>query len=252
MKVQGMSSDGSSAPVAERKDEVKSKGDDYWSEQKKAQFKEMMASDDSAASAAEGKDALKSKLDDYLSNEKKSLFEKMMSLKDESSEKSLGDSQRKDNDLSSMFSSFAKQASSITSSSVNAASQSSPVGNQTELQQLVTSLVDKILVSQPRLDGAHQVILQLNDSVLADTSITLTRDVSGMLFVNIVSSDPLSFRKLMATKDMLEADLDSHEKNAFRVEVSFDGIESAEINNSLGGNAQNSDAVNDDGENNNV
>ena len=63
--------------------------------------------------------------------------------------------------------------------------------------------------------------------MLADTSITLTRDVSGILFVNIVSSNPLFFKKLNATKDMLEADLDSHEKNVFRDEISFDGVESA-------------------------
>ncbi|WP_295362444.1 hypothetical protein [uncultured Succinivibrio sp.] len=217
MRVQGVSSDGSSAPVADSKDDVKTRGDDYWSNQKKEQF------------------------------------EKEMSRKEGSgSDKNNGDSQRKDSDLSSMFSAFAKQASSMTSTSVNAASQNSAVGSQTELQQLVTSLVDKILVSQPRLDGAHQVMLQLNDTVLTNTSITLTRDISGMLFVNIVSSDPLSFKKLMATKDMLEADLDTHEKNAFRVEVSFDGIEADGVHNDIRGQAGNSDAVLKDGENDNV
>lgn len=43
MKVQGMSSDGSSAPVAERKDEVKSKGDDYWSLRNKSLFEKIMS-----------------------------------------------------------------------------------------------------------------------------------------------------------------------------------------------------------------
>ncbi|WP_295354031.1 hypothetical protein [uncultured Succinivibrio sp.] len=217
MRVQGLSSDGSSAPVADSKDDLKTRGDDYWSNQKKEQFEKEMSRKEGAGS-----------------------------------DKNNGDSQRKDSDMSSMFSSFAKQASSMTSSSVNAASQSSSVGTQTELQQLVTSLVDKILVSQPRLDGAHQVMLQLNDTVLTDTSITLTRDVTGMLFVNIVSSDPLSFKKLMATKDMLEADLDTHEKNAFRVEVSFDGIEAEGVHNDIRGLAGNSDAVLKDGENDNV
>ena len=140
----------------------------------------------------------------------------------------------------------------MTAPSVNTSSQLSSVDNPRELQQLVTSLVDKILVSQPRVDGAHQVMLQLNDTVLVDTSITLTRDVSGMLFVNIVSSDPVSFKKLMATKDQLEADLDSHEKNAFRVEVSFNGIESAEVYNDIRDSAGSSDGVINDGEKNDV
>lgn len=218
MRVQGLSSDGSSAPAAESKDDVRNKPNDYWSDQKKAQFEKEMSRKDGAGS-----------------------------------EKNQSDSKNKDSDLSSMFSSFAKQASSLTGSSVNAASQSSSVGSQTELQQLVTSLVDKILVSQPRLDGAHQVMLQLNDSVLSNTSITLTRDISGMLFVNIVSSDPLSFKKLMATKDMLEADLDSHEKNAFRVEVSFDGIEADGVYNDMQQRlASDSEAVLKDGDNDNV
>ena len=217
MRVQGVSGDGSSAPAAESKDDVKTRSNDYWSEQKKE------------------------------------LFEKAMSKKEDAgSEKNQSESKNKDSDLSSMFSSFAKQASSLTSSSANAASQSSSVGSQTELQQLVTSLVDKILVSQPRLDGAHQVMLQLNDTVLTNTSITLTRDISGMLFVNIVSSDPLSFKKLMATKDMLEADLDSHEKNAFRVDVSFDGIEAEGVYNDTGALANERESVLKDGDNDNV
>lgn len=217
MRVQGVSSDGSSAPAVENSNDVKNKGDDYWSNQKKEQFeKEMSRRDDSGA------------------------------------DKNQGESQKRDSDLSSMFSSFAKQASSMTSSSVSASSQTSSVGTQTELQQLVTSLVDKILVSQPRLDGAHQVMLTLNDSVLTNTSITLTRDITGMLFVNIVSSDPLSFKKLMATKDMLEADLDTHEKNAFRVEVSFDGVEADGVYNDARSNAQNSESLLKEEDNNNV
>lgn len=217
MRVQGVSGDGSSAPAAESKDDVKTRGNDYWSEQKKEQFEKAMSNKEDAGA-----------------------------------DKNQGESKNKDSDLSSMFSSFAKQASTLTSSSVNASSQSSSVGSQTELQQLVTSLVDKILVSQPRLDGAHQVMLQLNDTVLANTSITLTRDVSGMLFVNIVSSDPLSFKKLMATKDKLEADLDTHEKNAFRVEVSFDGIEAEGVYNDTGVLANQRDALPEDGDNDNV
>ena len=217
MKVQGISSDGSSATVTDSKDDVRSRNVDYWS------------------------------------NQKKELFEKEMSRKESSgADKNKGESQRKDSDLSSMFSAFAKQASSMTGSSVNAVSQNSSVGSQTELQQLVTSLVDKILVSQPRLDGAHQVMLQLNDSVLANTSITLTRDISGMLFVNIVSSDPLSFKKLMATKDMLEADLDSHEKNAFRVEVAFDGIETDGVHNDIRSQTEHTENNLKDGEHDNV
>lgn len=217
MRVQGVSSDGSSAPAVENSNDVKTKSDDYWSNQKKEQFeKEMSRRDDSGA------------------------------------DKNQGESQKRDSDLSSMFSSFAKQASSMTSSSVSASSQTSSVGTQTELQQLVTSLVDKILVSQPRLDGAHQVMLTLNDSVLTNTSITLTRDITGMLFVNIVSSDPLSFKKLMATKDMLEADLDTHEKNAFRVEVSFDGVEADGVYNDARSNAQNSESLLKEEDNNNV
>ncbi len=184
---------------------------------------------DGSSAVENDKKDVSDKKNDYYSERKKMLFQKEMNKSEVSEQKK--DDKKKDNDLSSMFSSFAKQASSMTSGSSSVGQTSQTAMDRSELSQLCQSLVDKILVSQPRLDGAHQVMLALNNSVLANTNITLTRDVNGMLFVNIVSSDPMSYKKLCATKDMLEAELDSHEKNAFRVEITFDGVETAEVDN---------------------
>ncbi len=164
--------------------------------------------------------------DDYYSEKKKEDFKKEMSRQDGDAKDSKGDSSKKGlSDLSDMFSAFAKQAASQSSGlqsvqQTQAASQNISIS---EIHDLAQALVDKILVSQSRLDGAHQVMLQLNESVLPNTDITLTRDINGMLFVNIVSSDPMAYKKLMATKDVLEAELDSHEENSFRVELSYAG-----------------------------
>ena len=50
MRVQGLSSDGSSAPVADSKDDLKTRGDDYWSNQKKEQFEKEMSRKEGAGS----------------------------------------------------------------------------------------------------------------------------------------------------------------------------------------------------------
>ncbi len=213
----------------------------------------------------EGKNKVSSEKDSFWSEKSKEDFKRVMSgkgdfdlMRDGSSKtfNSLELQGKKENDFSSMFSDFAKQAAMMTSSEgtvgVSKNDAPAPSATRAELQELVNSMVDKILVSQPRVDGAHQVMLKLNDSVLPNTTITLTRDVSGMLFVNIVSSDPVAFKKLMATKDMLEIELDNHEKNAFRVEVSFDGADVDSAYNNMQQTGQNAEDVLMEGDNENV
>ncbi len=191
------------------------------------------SSDNQASSVEDNRSSNKIDHDDYYSEKKKEAFEKEMAKKDGDARNSKGESSQKGlTDLSDMFSAFAKQATAQSSGiqSVQQAQAASQNMSISEIHDLAQALVDKILVSQSRLDGAHQVTLQLNQSVLPNTDITLSRDLNGMLFVNIVSSDPMAFKKLMATKDVLEADLDNHEKNAFRVELSYTGGATDEIN----------------------
>ena len=124
-------------------------------------------------------------------------------------------------DLSSMLASLnlSTQPASPTSQLAETPVTTSP----DELLNLSQTLTDKILVSTNRLDGAHQVMLNLNSDILPNTSITLTRDINGMLFVNIVSADPNVYKKLMETQEFLKESLDQHEVNSFRIEISYDG-----------------------------
>ncbi len=206
MKVQGFSNENQPSQVEDSHSDNKINHDDYYSEKKKEDFKKEMSRKDADGDMARKEGDAKG-------------------FKGDSSQKGLSD-------LSDMFSAFARQAASQTSGlqsvqQTQAASQNISIS---EIHDLAQALVDKILVSQPRLDGAHQVMLQLNESVLPNTDITLTRDINGMLFVNIVSSDPMAYKKLMATKDVLEAELDSHEENSFRVELSYAGAATDGIN----------------------
>ncbi|MBQ9275261.1 MAG: hypothetical protein IJ228_10635 [Succinivibrio sp.] len=118
--------------------------------------------------------------------------------------------------LSAMFSSLMSQSAAPTEAVV----QTAPALDESELQELSDRLVDRILVSEPKLDGSREVRLELqNSNLLRDTSITLMRDLNGMLFVNISSSDAVSLRRLAEARSRLESRLDEQEKGAVRVEV---------------------------------
>jgi len=213
-------------------------------------------SSSSANIAAEEKTKSAQRKDDFWSEKNKEDFKKSMSDDSDKSRdgsKTSEKSEKKDNDLSSMFSDFAKQAAMLSGSGKGAVGANGvDSSTRAELQDLVNKMVDKILVSQPRLDGASQVMLTMSDAILPNTTITLTRDISGMLFVNIVSSDPIAFKKLMSTKDMLETELDSHEKNAFRVEVAFDGIDTESVSADMQQPPKNADDILSEGDNENV
>lgn len=100
-----------------------------------------------------------------------------------------------------------------------------------ELQKLSDSLVSRILVSDKNLSGAEEVRLLLNDSaILKQTEISIRRDLSGMLFVAISSSDNNSYQKLLSTKAILEKQLNNVEKNAVRVDIVYNSEHSSENN----------------------
>ncbi|MCR5536521.1 MAG: hypothetical protein K6F05_03810 [Succinivibrio sp.] len=135
-------------------------------------------------------------------------------------------------DLSSFMSS--SQGQQVQGGTISQMQGTPQVSSPDELLQLAQNLTDKILVSKPDLSGnsAKQVMISVNQQILPNTTISMSRDVNGMLFVSIVSSDPQSYKKLQETQLMLENSLDKHEKSAFRVELSYNGAGSeAEDNN---------------------
>ncbi len=89
-------------------------------------------------------------------------------------------------------------------------------------QKIADDLLERILVSDKKLDGSVEVKLLLNDSsILKQTEISINRDLNGMLFVNISSSDNNSYQKLLSSKAILEKQLNDKEDNPVRVEVVF-------------------------------
>ena len=128
-------------------------------------------------------------------------------------------------DLSSIFSSLNEQTA--VSDTTNVAATSSVSMTSTEIYDLASKLVDKIMVSADNgIDGTRQVMLHVNQSILVDTDITLTRETNGMLMIAISSSDAISYRKLQETTQILEQSLAEHEIGQFRVDVRYTGANS--------------------------
>ncbi len=126
-------------------------------------------------------------------------------------------------DLSSIF-------SSLMSAQPNAPQEPSPAALNTttaeiqsskaEIQQMIDTLVDKILVSDPDNTAGSKIIMQMSsDSAFARTEIVLTRSNDGTLAVVINSGSQEQYRKLNESKEKLESSLQKLEKGVLTITV---------------------------------
>lgn len=79
-------------------------------------------------------------------------------------------------------------------------------------------LVSRILISAPD-SGRAEVRLQVNESVLRGTEISLSRDHSGQLFVKITTNDATSYQTILAARTELTQRLDAKESLPVRIDL---------------------------------
>lgn len=84
---------------------------------------------------------------------------------------------------------------------------------------LLDRLVRQILVSHPGQAGDREVRLTLQDSVLKDTEIRLSRGADGLLSVTLSTGDRDAFQTLVAAQTELKAQLNAHERQEVRLTV---------------------------------
>ncbi len=125
-------------------------------------------------------------------------------------------------DLSSIFSSLMSAQPNTPQEISPAALNTAPEiqGSKTEIQQMIDTLVDKILVSDPNNTAGTKVMLQMSsDSAFARTEIVLTRSNDGTLAVVINSGSQEQYRKLNESKEKLESSLQKLEKGVLTIVV---------------------------------
>jgi len=83
----------------------------------------------------------------------------------------------------------------------------------------VENLLRQILVSPP--DSAHdpEVRLLVQDALLPDTEIRLTRGVDGLLTVTLATGRDDAFQTLVTAQDALRQRLNAHEPQGVRLTV---------------------------------
>lgn len=87
--------------------------------------------------------------------------------------------------------------------------------HDTSLQELTTTLVERILVSDPKYSSGSEVRLLLgqNTGPLNGSEIILRRDLEGMLAVEINCRNKEQFKKFVELRSDLTEALDRHEKS---------------------------------------
>ena len=142
------------------------------------------------------------------SPEAKEQFEKVMGEKndDETDGEENNDGEHRHN--SQEMPSAANLLHSLFESKMSAVTAPLPtVGN---LGELVDNLVQRILVSNPKAGTPTEIRLQLNDSILPDTEITLSRGPDGLLGVLLVTSNASSMQTLVSAQQSLREQLEKH------------------------------------------
>ena len=86
-----------------------------------------------------------------------------------------------------------------------------------DVDGLVDTMVQRILVAEPQ-PGQGEVRLQLNDSTLRDTEITLSRGGDGSLSVTLISGDKTSLDSLSAAQQPLREVLEKFGPVTVRVQ----------------------------------
>ncbi|MBQ8707538.1 MAG: hypothetical protein IJ523_05575 [Succinivibrionaceae bacterium] len=137
--------------------------------------------------------------------------------------KTQAEAQNRMTDLSSMFSS-AMFAGSQPQQTPEVATQPPPAADvsagRQEIQDLVSNLLDRILVSDPKTSAGSSVMMQMSSSgQFAGTEIVLTRSNDGTLAVVINAGNQEQYRKLNEAKSKLENSLERLEKGSFTVTV---------------------------------
>ncbi len=86
--------------------------------------------------------------------------------------------------------------------------------NSASLQELADTLVERILVSDPKFSSGSEVRLLLgqNTGALNGSEIILRRDLEGMLAVEINCRNRDQFKKFVEVRSTLTEALESHEK----------------------------------------
>lgn len=86
-----------------------------------------------------------------------------------------------------------------------------------EVFEVAKSIVDKILVSDPRHSSSEMVTISFNSSsALPQTELTLRRDLDGLLTVMMATNNPKSFNKLVAARDKIVSGLEKLEDSPVR------------------------------------
>ena len=78
------------------------------------------------------------------------------------------------------------------------------------LGELVEDLVRRILVSDPKAGGPSEIRLQLNDAILPDTQIMMSRGPDGLLCVLLETGNASSMRTLVSAQQSLREQLEQH------------------------------------------
>jgi type III secretion system needle length determinant len=94
-----------------------------------------------------------------------------------------------------------------------------PVVDAARADEVVSTVVQHILVSHPDQVGDKEVRLLLKDSVLPDTEIRLSRGTDGLLSVTLSTGRSDSFQTLVAAQTDLKNALNVQEKQEVRLTV---------------------------------
>ncbi len=125
--------------------------------------------------------------------------------------------------VQSLFHDFAMPEFNTTSS----AASSQPTDAASPDVEALEGLVDRILVSAPD-KGSPEVRLVLNNDVLKDTTISITRDLTGQLAVKITSDDAATLQTLVAGRSDLSQLLQARESQPVRIELKTEQEASAD------------------------
>lgn len=95
-----------------------------------------------------------------------------------------------------------------------------PESELSKLQEMCSSMVERILVSDPSSTAGSRLIMQMNSaSPLAGTEILMTRSNDGTLAVVINAGSKEQYRLLNDAREKLESRLERLEKGMFTVEI---------------------------------
>lgn len=118
--------------------------------------------------------------------------------------------------LASLFQSMSMPMDSLFSQMTQSTTATS--APTSEINQLTTTLAERILVSDPK-GGEQEVRIMLNDSTLRGTEIRITRTPEGMLNLTLATDNASSFQTLVGAQDSLKQKLEQMEKSDVRVTV---------------------------------